>query len=51
MNPSEQKERALTFLKNFEKPDPKAYEGLIADNTIVHRELAKRAAIRPSRVA
>jgi ketosteroid isomerase-like protein len=32
MNPSEQKERALTFLKNFEKPDSKAYEGLIADN-------------------
>jgi len=32
MNVQEQKERALTFLKNFEKPDAKAYENLIADD-------------------
>ena len=25
MNPEQQKERALSFLKNFEKPDAKAF--------------------------
>ncbi len=32
MNLEQQKERALTFLKNFEKPDPKAFEDLITDD-------------------
>ena len=32
MNLEQQKERALAFLKNFEKPDPKAYEALLTDD-------------------
>ena len=32
MNLEQQKERALTFLKNFEKPDPKAFADLISDD-------------------
>ena len=32
MNLEQQKERALTFLKNFEKPDPKVFEDLITDD-------------------
>ncbi|MFZ2061016.1 MAG: nuclear transport factor 2 family protein [Candidatus Binatus sp.] len=32
MNLEQQKERALTFLKNLEKPDPKAFEDLITDD-------------------
>jgi ketosteroid isomerase-like protein len=32
MNPEQQKERALTFLKNFEKPDAKVYENIIDDD-------------------
>src|SRR5258708_35718223 len=32
MNVEQQKERALTFLKNFEKPDVKVFENLIDDN-------------------
>src|SRR5260370_17266082 len=32
MNLEQQKERALTFLKNFEKPEAKAYEDLITDD-------------------
>jgi ketosteroid isomerase-like protein len=32
MNLEQQKERALTFLKNFEKPDAKVYENIIDDN-------------------
>ncbi len=32
MNTAEQKERALAFLKGFEKPDPKTYENIITDN-------------------
>jgi len=32
MNSAEQKERALAFLKSFEKPDPKDYENLLADD-------------------
>jgi ketosteroid isomerase-like protein len=32
VNSAEQKERALTFLKSFEKPDPKNYENLITDD-------------------
>ena len=32
MNLEQQKESALTFLKNFEKPDPKVFENLIDDN-------------------
>jgi ketosteroid isomerase-like protein len=32
MNLSEQKERALAFLKNLEHADAKAFEGMLADN-------------------
>jgi ketosteroid isomerase-like protein len=32
MNLEQQKERALTFLKNFERPDPKVFEDLITDD-------------------
>ena len=32
MNLQEQKDRALTFLKNLDRPDPKTLEGLLADN-------------------
>jgi hypothetical protein len=32
MNLDQQKERALTFLKNFEKPDPQVFADLIADD-------------------
>lgn len=32
MNLEQQKERALAFLKNFEKPDPKVFEDLITDD-------------------
>src|SRR5260370_33964867 len=32
MNPEQQKERALGFLKNFEKPDAKAFENIITDD-------------------
>ena len=32
MNPEQQKERALTFLKNFEKPDPKVFDNIIDEN-------------------
>src|SRR5256885_16826091 len=32
MNLQEQKDRALTFLKNLEKPDVKVLEGLLADD-------------------
>ena len=32
MNLEQQKERALTFLKNFEKPDPKVFADLITDD-------------------
>ena len=32
MNVQEQKDRALTFLKNLEKPDPKVLDGILADN-------------------
>jgi ketosteroid isomerase-like protein len=32
MNPAEQKERAISFLKYLDKPDAAALEGLIADN-------------------
>ena len=32
MNLEQEKERALTFLKNFEKPDPKAFADLISDD-------------------
>lgn len=32
MNLEQQKERALTFLKNLEKPDPKVFEDLITDD-------------------
>jgi len=31
MNLQEQKDRALTFLKNLEKPDPATLDGLLAD--------------------
>jgi ketosteroid isomerase-like protein len=31
MNLQEQKDRALTFLKNLEKPDPQVLDGLLAD--------------------
>src|ERR1700730_1416447 len=32
MNVEQQKERALTFLKNLEKPDAKVFENIIADD-------------------
>ena len=32
MNLEQQKERALAFLKNFDKADPKVFEDLIADD-------------------
>jgi ketosteroid isomerase-like protein len=32
MNLNEQKECALSFLKNLERPDPKAFEEMLADN-------------------
>ena len=32
MNLEQQKERALAFLKNFEKADPKVFEDLITDD-------------------
>ena len=32
MNLEQQKERALKFLKNFEKPDPQVFADLIADD-------------------
>lgn len=32
MDSAGQKERALTFLKSFEKPDPKVYEALLTDD-------------------
>ena len=32
MNPEQQKELALTFLKGFENPDAKVYENIIADD-------------------
>jgi uncharacterized protein len=32
MNAQEQKDRALTFLKNLDRPDVKTLEGLLADN-------------------
>jgi ketosteroid isomerase-like protein len=32
MNPQEQKDRALTFLKNLEKPDVKVLDGILTDD-------------------
>ena len=32
MNLQEQKDRALTFLKNLDKPDPKTLESLLAND-------------------
>jgi uncharacterized protein len=48
MNLEQQKERALAFLKNFEKPDPKVFEDLITDD-FEFEMMGRLPGVRPMR--